>query len=211
MSVLVAMVIIIENVSFSDAFRYPFKKPKRLLYALFLLIPIFGWLILFGYLARLVNEFIEGRYEGPIKLNIMDDMSLGFTIFLKSLPFIIVYVILISAVSYVSETFGILLNLLLSFFIIPILQVNFYRKQTIESYFEFDILNIVKDNLGSYVVAILKQYALAIIFLVLSVVLIGIPALIFTGAIFTANFYGKCTEAKNIFVSTPEYKDQVSV
>ncbi|AKB83520.1 hypothetical protein MSBR3_2942 [Methanosarcina barkeri 3] len=205
------MVIIIENVSFSDAFRYPFKRPKRLIYALFLLIPIFGWLILFGYLARLVNEFIEGRYEGPIKLNIMDDMSLGFTIFLKSLPFIIVYVILISAVSYVSETIGILLNLLLSFFIIPILQVNFYRKQTIESYFEFDILNIVKDNLGSYVVAILKQYALAIIFLVLSVVLIGIPALIFTGAIFTANFYGKCTEAKNIFVSKPEYEDQVPV
>ncbi len=211
MSVLVPMVIIIENVSFSDAFRYPFKKPKRLLYALFLLIPIFGWLILFGYLARLVNEFIEGRYEEPIKLNIMDDMSLGFTIFLKSLPFIIVYVVLISAVNYVSETFGILLSLLLSVFIIPILQVNFYRKQTIESYFEFDMLNIVKDNLGSYVVVILKQYALAIIFLVLSIVLIGIPALFFTGAIFTANFYGKCTEAKNIFVSKPEYKDQVSV
>ena len=211
MSVLVPMVIIIENVSFSDAFRYPFKKPKRLLYALFLLIPIFGWLILFGYLARLANEFIEGRYEGPIKLNIMDDMSLGFIIFLKSLPFIIVYVILISAANYFSETFGILLSLLLSVFVIPILQVNFYRKQTIESYFEFDILNIVKDNLGSYVVAILKQYALAIIFLVLSVVLIGIPALIFTGAIFTANFYGKCTEAKNIFVSKPEDEDQVPV
>jgi hypothetical protein len=205
------MVIIIENVSFSDAFRYPFKKPKRLLYALFLLIPIFGWLILFGYLARLVNEFIEGRYEEPIKLNIMDDMSLGFTIFLKSLPFIIVYIIVISAVNYASETFGILLNLLLSVFIIPILQVNFYRKQTIESYFEFDVLNIVKDNLGSYVVVILKQYALAIIFLVLSVVLIGIPALFFTGTIFIANFYGKCTETKNIFVSKPEYEDQVPV
>jgi len=211
MSVLVPMVIIIENVSFSDAFRYPFKKPKRLIYALFLLIPIFGWLILFGYLARLVNEFIEGRYEEPIKLNIMDDMSLGFTIFLKSLPFIIVYVILISAANYFSETFGILLSLLLSVFIIPILQVNFYRKQTIESYFEFDMLNIVKDNLGSYVVVILKQYALAIIFLVLSVVLIGIPALFFTGTIFIANFYGKCTETKNIFVSKPEYEDQVPV
>lgn len=201
----------IETISLSDAFRYPFKKPKRLLYALFLLIPIFGWLILFGYLVRLVNEFIEGRYEGPIKLNIIDDMSLGFTIFLKSLPFIIVYIIIISALNYVSETFGILFNLLLSVFIIPILQVNFYRKQTIKSYFEFNILNIVKDNLGRYVVAILKQYALTIIFLILSIVLIGIPALLFTNTIFIANFYGKYTEAKNIFVSKPEYEEPVSI
>jgi len=205
------MVIIIENISLSDAFRYPFKKPKRLLYALLLLIPIFGWLILFGYLVRLINEFIEGRYEGPIKLNIIDDMSLGFTIFLKSLPFIIVYVILISAVNYASETFGILLNLLLSIFVIPILQVNFYRKQTIKSYFEFDVLNIVKDNLGSYVAVILKQYALTIIFLILSIVLIGIPAMLFTDTIFVANFYGKYTEAKNIFVAKPEFEDQVPV
>jgi hypothetical protein len=204
-------VIIIENISLSDAFRYPFKKPKRLLYALFLLIPIFGWLILFGYLIRLVNEFIEGRYEGLIKLNIIDDMSLGFTTLLKSLPFIIIYIIIISAVNYVSETFGLLFNLLLSVFIVPILQVNFYRKQTIKSYFEFDILNIVKDNLGSYVVVILKQYVLTIIFLILSIVLIGIPALFFTNTIFIANFYGKCTEAKNIFVSKPESKDQVLV
>jgi hypothetical protein len=204
-------VIIIETISLSDAFRYPFKKPKRFLYALFLLIPIFGWLILFGYLVRLVNKFIEGRYEGPIKLNIIDDMSLGFTILLKSLPFIIVYIIIISAVNYASETFGILFNLLLSVFIIPILQVNFYRKQTIKSYFEFDILNIVKDNLGSYVVVILKQYALTIIFLILSIVLIGIPALLFTNTIFIANFYGKCTEAKNIFVSKPESEEPVSI
>jgi len=137
----------------------------------------------------------------------MDDMSLGFTIFLKSLPFIIVYVILISAVNYVSETFGILLNLLLSVFVIPILQVNFYRKQTIKSYFEFDVLNIVKDNLGSYVAVILKQYALTIIFLILSIVLIGIPAMLFTDTIFVANFYGKYTEAKNIFVAKPEFED----
>jgi hypothetical protein len=138
-------------------------------------------------------------------------MSLGFTTLLKSLPFIIIYIIIISAVNYVSETFGLLFNLLLSVFIVPILQVNFYRKQTIKSYFEFDILNIVKDNLGSYVVVILKQYVLTIIFLILSIVLIGIPALFFTNTIFIANFYGKCTEAKNIFVSKPESKDQVLV
>jgi hypothetical protein len=64
-------VIIIETLSLSDAFKYPYKTPTRAVYALLMFIPILGWLILFGYLVRLVNEFIEGRYEGLIKLEIM--------------------------------------------------------------------------------------------------------------------------------------------
>ena len=47
--------------------------------------------------------------------------------------------------------------MLLALFVIPILAVNFFRKQTIESFFEFDVLNIVKDNLGDYVVTVLKR------------------------------------------------------
>jgi len=35
--------------------------------------------------------------------------------------------------------------LLLALFVIPILAVNFFRKQTIESFFEFDVLNVVKE------------------------------------------------------------------
>jgi hypothetical protein len=185
--------------------------PKRLLYALLLLIPILGWLVLFGYIIRLINEFIEGRYEGLIKLDIVEDLKLGIIIFLKSLPFSIVYIIALSAVNYVNATLGILFNLLLAFFIIPILQVNFYRKQTIESYFEFGTLNIVKDNLGGYVMVILKQYALAIIFLILSIVLIGIPALFFTNSIFIANFYGNYIGKKHTMASKPESKEPVAV
>ncbi len=78
--------IIIETISFSEAFKYPFKTPKRLLYALLIFVPIIGWLALFGYGVRLVNEFIEGRYEGPIKLDFMEDLKFGFMVFLKSLP-----------------------------------------------------------------------------------------------------------------------------
>lgn len=188
--------IIIETISFSEAFKYPFKNPKRLLYILLLIVPIIGWLALFGYTVRLVNEFIEGRYEGLIKLDFMEDMKLGFMVFLKALPFYIVYVIILSAVMYVNETLGSLVNLLLGFFVIPMLAVNFFRKQTIESFFEFDVLNVVRDNIGEYIVAMLKQYALVIIFAVLSIVLIGIPAMFFTNSIFVANIYGRLVERK---------------
>jgi hypothetical protein len=189
-------VIIIETISFSEAFKYPFKTPKRLLYALLIFVPIIGWLALFGYGVRLVNEFIEGRYEGPIKLDFMEDLKFGFMVFLKSLPFYIIYIIILFAAMYVSEGLGNIISLLLGFFVVPMLAVNFFRKQTVESFFEFSVLNVVRDNLGEYIITVLKQYALVIIFMVLSIVLVGIPGMLFTNSIFVANMYGRLVERK---------------
>jgi hypothetical protein len=190
-------VIIIETISLSDAFKYPFKAPKKLLYALLLLIPILGWLVLFGYIVRLINEFVDGRYEEPIDLDLIEDLKLGTITFLKALPFYIAYSIVIFAATYISATLGSLVNLLFAIFVIPVLAVNFFRKQTIESFFEFDILNVVKDNLGDYVVAVLKQYVITIAFAILSIILIGIPAMIFTNSILIANFYRNYIEQKH--------------
>lgn len=80
-----------------------------------MIIPILGWFALFGYIVRLVNEFVEGRYEGLIKLDFMEDLKLGFIIFLKSLPFYITYVAIVFAATFVNETLGNLVNLLLGF------------------------------------------------------------------------------------------------
>ena len=188
--------IFIETISFSEALKYPFKTPQRLLYILLIIIPIVGWLALFGYAVRLVNEFIEGRYGGLIKLDFMEDLKLGFLVFLKALPFYIAYTVILSAAMYVNETLGSLINLLLAFFVIPMLAVNFFRKQTIESFFEFDVLNVVRDNPEEYIITVLKQYALVIIFAVLSIVLVGIPAMFFTNSIFVANLYGRLVVRK---------------
>ena len=188
--------IIIETISFSEAFKYPFKTPKRLLYILLLIVPIIGWLALFGYIVRLINEFAEGRYEGLIKLDFMEDIKLGLMMFLKALPFYIIYAIILYTATYVSETFGNLVSLLLGVFVIPMLAVNFFRKQTVESFFEFDILNVVRDNLGEYIITVLKQYALGIVFLILSIVLVGIPGMFFTNSIFIANMYGRLVEKR---------------
>ncbi len=190
--------IIIKIISLLEAFKYPFKAPKKLLYALLLLIPIFGWLVLFGYIVKLINEFVDGRYDEPIDLDLIDDLKLGIIIFLKAIPFYIAYTIVIFVVTYVSEALGHLIAFLLAFFVIPLLMINFFRKQTIESFFEFYILNVVKDNIRDYIVTVLKQSALEIVFAILSIVLIGIPATILTSSIFIANFYGRCVEQKKI-------------
>lgn len=203
-----------ETISFSDAFKFPFKKPRRLLYVLLVLIPILGWLVLFGYITRLLNEFIEGRYEGLIKLDFIEDLKLGFIIYVKALPFLIMLMIVQSAAGQVSETFGFIVSLLLSLFVLPILGINFYRKQTIMSFFEFGILHVVKDDFGDYTITILKQIALEIVFLILSLVLIGIPALLLTNGIFIANFYGRTVEQKSRPALEPQLneplKDQIS-
>lgn len=200
-----------ENISFSDAFKYPFKMPKRLLYALWLLIPILGWFIIFGYGVRLVNEFIEGRYEGPIKLNFMEDLKLGFVIFLKALPFYILYMAIIVAIISVNENLANLVSLLLGFFVVPILMVNFFRKQTIGSFFEFQLLDIVRDNPGDYIITVLKQYALTIVFLILSIILVGIPAMLFTNSIFVANLYGRLVEQRHNLALKTQSNDPVTV
>lgn len=202
---------IVETISFSKAFMYPFKTPERLLYVLLLFVPIIGWLALYGYFVRLINEFIEGKYEGLIKIDFMEDLKLGFTLFLTSLPFHIIYYIIMSAVIYVNEFLGNLISLLLGVFVIPILAVNFKRKQTVESYFEFNILKNVTDNLGDYIVAILKQWALFFVFLVLSLALVGIPAMYFTGSIFISNFYGNFVEQKHTLPFDTRSKDSVTV
>jgi len=180
---------IMESLSFEKAFKYPFNRLKGMLNALWILLPIFGWLAIIGYSVRIVNEFLEGKFEQLPTMQFGPDMKLGFMMFLKALPFAIVYMIVIGAVGMVSESLLQIVNFLISCFVIPLLGVNFMKKQTVESYFEFKILNAMKDNLGDYIVMILKTYALVIIFGLMVIVLIGFPALIFTSSIFIADFY----------------------
>lgn len=183
-----------EKIDFITALKYPFNRPKRLLYALWMLVPIIGWLALFGYVVRIVNEFIEGKYEELPQLHFTDDLKLGFSMFLKSLPFYIVYAVLVAGIMVIDEDIANILSFLLGFFVLPILSVNFYRKQTVGSYFDFGKFGYVMNNIGDYIITMLKQYATSIIFLVLSIVLIGIPALYVTSMIFAANFYGRFVE-----------------
>jgi len=188
------VITITDKIEFIEAFKYPFKEPKRLLYILWIFLPIIGWFALSGYFVRIVNEQIKGKYAGLPKLYFMEDLKLGFMMFLKALPFALVYGIFIGAMLYFNEELAYILNLLLSFFVLPLLALNFYKKQTIESYFELSILKHAFGNFGAYLLAIIKQYALFFVFLILCFLLVGFPALYVTNSIFLANFYGRYVE-----------------
>ena len=180
-----------KNLNFETAFKYPFNRAKGLTNIFWIFVPIIGWFALGGYCIRITQEFIKGKFDKLPEFEFSNDLNLGFYMFLKSLPFAILYGALSSILDQKDSGAAWLLNLFISLFIVPILTINFYQKQTIASYFEFSTLKPVFEHLGDYTIALLKSILLGIIFLIMWIVLVGIPAGAFTKNIFLADFYGR--------------------
>ena len=155
---------------------------------LWLFVPVIGWLALFGYTITIVKHFIKGDFRKLPKMKFGEHLGLGFFMFLKSIPFMVVYGFL-NFILTRSPTAGFFANLFIAIFFVPILTVNFFNKETVASYFEFRKLGAVFNNLWEYIIVMLKSLALGLIFLLMFLILVGIPANSFTKNIFIADFY----------------------
>ena len=114
--------------------------------------------------------------------------------FLKALPFVFVYSAVIGGLGAALNGSGgewvvALVNFLLGLFALPILAMNFLNKETVGSFFEFKIVQSVFSHLGDYLIVLLKSILLGIVFMLMWIVLVGIPAGSFTKNIFLADFY----------------------
>ncbi len=178
-----------DKLNFKVAFKYPFNRVKGMLNILWILLPIIGWFALGGYGIRIIKEFSKGKFEKLPVFEFKKNLKLGFLMWIKSIPFMVFYLAIIVVLEKIDPVFSSLVNFFLSVFITPMLIVNFFNKETIESIFEFKILKQVFDNLGDYIVAMLKNILLGVLFLIMLVVLVGIPAGSFTQNIFLADFY----------------------
>jgi hypothetical protein len=185
------------KLNFKTAFKYPFNRAKGMWNILWLLLPIIGWLVLGGYGIRIVQEFSKGKFKQLPILSFKSDLKLGFFMFLKSLPFVIVYVIILIILTVINPWLRGVIQVLLSIFVVPILIINFLNKETVSSLFEFKILKSVFTNLGDYVIAMLKSILLGLVFLLMIVILVGIPAGSFTKNIFMADFYRRNVKVKS--------------
>ena len=131
---------------------------------------------------------INPKFKELPKFEFGDDFNLGFIMFVKTIPFIILYMIIVAILMRIEP----LLRLLLipfEIFAIPILFINFFYKETMDSLFEFKIVKVVFNNIGDYFIALLKSLLLGIVFFIMWIVLVGIPAGSFTKNIFLADFY----------------------
>jgi len=177
------------NLNFKTAFKYPFNRAKGMLNILWILLPIIGWLALGGYTIRIVQGFSKGKFKKLPTMKFSSDFTLGFFMFIKALPFIIAYAAGMGLLMIVSPWIRGLTQFFVGFFVVPILTINFMNKQTVGSFFEFRILSSVFDNLGDYIVTMLKSVLLQIVFALMIIILVGLPAGMFTKNIFLADFY----------------------
>ncbi|MDD3498037.1 MAG: DUF4013 domain-containing protein [Candidatus Moranbacteria bacterium] len=178
-----------ESLKFETAFKYPFNRAKGMWNILWIFVPIVGWFALGGYSVRIVKEFVGGKFDKLPSFSFSNDLSLGFMMLIKAVPFMVVYGVFDAVVGKAGDITMTLANILVGVFVIPILSINFFNKETVASFFEFKIVGDVFNNIGDYLMAVLKSILLSLVFLVLSLVLVGIPAGAFTKNIFLADFY----------------------
>ncbi|NPE26573.1 DUF4013 domain-containing protein [Methanococcoides sp. SA1] len=177
------------GLKFSKAFDYPFNKAKRMFNILWMFFPIFGWFALGGYSVRIVQGFTKGKFKEMPAMKFWKDFNLGFMMFLKALPFVVVMVIAFGLLFLINPVLEAIVEVLFGIFAAPILFIHFMNRMTIESLFEFRILSGVWNNMGDYLTAILKSIGLGLIFVVMMIVFVGFPAGQFTKNIFLADFY----------------------
>ncbi|MBW2996649.1 DUF4013 domain-containing protein [Candidatus Woesearchaeota archaeon] len=177
-----------EAIKFKSAFKYPFNRAMGMLNILWLLVPIIGWFALGGYGIRIVQHWIKGDFKELPVFQFGDHLKLGFFMFLKAIPFMIVYGGL-QAMLGLMKFSGTMVSILIGIFIVPMLAMNFFNKETVGAFFEFSKIGPVFQNIGDYIIIMLKSIALQIIFIIMIIVLVGIPAGAFTKNIFVADFY----------------------
>ena len=184
-----------KPLDFNTAFKYPFNRATGMWNILWVLVPIIGWFALGGYSVRIVQEFSKGHFKQLPTMKFGDDLGLGFMMFLKAIPFMIVYAIFLGVLSEtiaalsLPEWFVAIVDVVIGIFALPMLGINFLNKETVGSFFEFRVVKPVFEHFWDYVMAMLKSILLGIIFMLMWIVLVGLPAGAFTKNIFLADFY----------------------
>jgi len=178
-----------ETLSFKTAFKYPFNRPIGMLNILWVLVPIFGWFALGGYGVVIIRGFLRGEFKELPLFDFTPHMKLGFDLFVKYLPFVIAYAIVVGVLDRMDSAIVSFAIFLVQVFILPIMVVHYINKGTVASSFEFRVARAVFDNLGDYLIALFKTILLSLVFVVMYVVLVGFPANAFTNNIFLTDFY----------------------
>ncbi len=151
---------------------------------LLVFLPVVGWFSLFGYFIRVIQRFVVDKSDQRPNFKFQDDFSLGVFMFLKAIPFAIIYLIifiLIDSIRYLHNSGQTLLMGIFHFvniFLTPILLVNFADKKTVDSLAETSTLKIIFVDFRGYITTLLRTLTIIIVFLGIYSIVIGIPVFI---------------------------------
>jgi len=177
-----------------QALKYPFAKFARLWNYWWMLVPVWGWLVVMGYLIRLVNEIKKGKSdELPAIRPFAGLFSTGFFLVVALLVPGIISSLLANLWSWfwILYVYMILIN--------PILILQFAEKRRIRDGLNvFLATKMVFTHLGSFVLTWLKTMVVIIIWLLASLpmitLLITLPAISFGQYRLFTDFYVQASE-----------------
>ena len=109
------------ELNFKTAFKYPFNRAKGMLNIFWIFLPIIGWFALGGYGVRIVQEFSKGKFKKLPTMKFSSDLKLGFMMFVKAIPFVVVYGILTNILGAINPWIRGLADFFLGLFVVPIL------------------------------------------------------------------------------------------
>lgn len=182
-----------EKLDLEDSFAYCWKNPKRLLYSLWILVPIFGWFALAGYIRKLVVDQIEGNFkEVPAFGDFWENFTDGLLIVILSIIPSLLYGLLAVIVSL--TLIGIPFVIVIYALVGPVLTVHFMKELKMSAWFEVGFAwNMVFKNFEDYILVFIFQIIYGIAYAALTYLIIGFPGAIYGRLIHIADFYGRMT------------------
>jgi hypothetical protein len=205
---------------FFEALQYPFNSQgwigKAAIGVVLMIIPIFGWFTLGGYVLRLTREILNGNMELP-DYDYGADFGRGLSLFVAAL----IYQIPAFIIGFVLGALlgnGIVSRILvwaIGYLIGLILQVAIVRYVLTEDFSVFWDLGrnfaLIRDNIGAVVTYIINTILFGIvagIILTIGFMLLVIPGLILTPLICYASAYLLARYAQELGLSVGKSKEK---
>lgn len=194
---------------FVDALQFPFQDQnwitKVAIAVVLLFIPIIGWMILSGYIVRLVKMIMADETTLPEFDDFGGDLSRGFMVFLGYLLYYIPVIILSCCSAFIpnDEALGAALNCVFSLtqfgygiLIVPIVfsgVARFTQQEDFGVFLDFGgRINDVTEHLNDAVMLWLNYFILSLvmgIIITIGLFLCCIPGLVAAGVFYFANAY----------------------
>lgn len=179
------------NDSIKDAIRYPWTKMKRAFWFWLILIPIFGWLPLYGYMLDIFQNITGGKDKELPKFGKYWGLFVqGFyyLVFALIVGIVVQLALRIPVAGWILYVYIMMIT--------PMLLVNYAVKRRFGAFFDIGLATkLIFGNIIQYIILVLKIIVVTLFWLVCSIPIITLvwtmPAMQFSSGFLIAQFYRK--------------------
>ena len=177
-------------VTIKDALRYPFANWKRMFNYFWLLVPIWGWFVVSGYVVRVIREITRKGSKNELPaihpFEGLFTTGLFVAVTLLILGAFLWVLMLIPYFRWLAEVYFV--------FIFPLLVIQFAAtKKPRDGLDVLGATNTIFTHFGSYLLTYFKTIIVIIVYLIASIPLITLivtlPGIVFSSTYLFVDFY----------------------